>query len=146
MRGGQGKASRGTGRGTPPALQPQAGGQYEAVCHTAVGGRQSAGRDVRARVREWVGQSAACPSTGARGGRSPGLGEGPRVVHRRDAAACGWAPEKSCDPQKSRSRTRWRQIGRHIRGGAPLAVAWGTSGGAGLREAAGGPATRRAAT
>ena len=43
MQGWQGQASRGTGRGTPQALRPQAGGQYEAVCHTAVGVRQSAG-------------------------------------------------------------------------------------------------------
>jgi|SoiMetStandDraft_2_1073263.scaffolds.fasta_scaffold32466_1 hypothetical protein len=32
----EGQASRGTGRGTPQALRPQVGGQYESVCHTAV--------------------------------------------------------------------------------------------------------------
>ena len=64
----QGQASRGTGRGTPQALRSQTGGQYEPVCHTAVGVRQSAGWDVRARVREWVGESAACAGAGARDG------------------------------------------------------------------------------
>src|SRR4029453_3321733 len=97
----QGEGSRGTGRGTPRALRSQTGGQYEPVCHTAVGVRQSAGGDVRARVREWVGESAAGAGAGARDGGSPRLGEGTRGVHRRDAAAWGWAPKKTRHPQKS---------------------------------------------
>src|SRR6266568_3451115 len=92
-------------------LRPRTGGRYEPIFYTAVGVRQSTGWDVRARVREWVGEAAACPGAGARLGGSPRLGEGTRVVHRRDAAARRWAAEKSRDPQKSGSRARCQQIG-----------------------------------
>jgi len=37
-----------------------------------VGVRQFAGRDVRAWVREWISESAACPRVGARGGGALG--------------------------------------------------------------------------
>src|SRR5207244_12578059 len=90
------------------SLRPSTGGWYEPISSTAVGVRQSAGRDVRARVRMRVGESAAGPGAGARPGGRPRHGKGTRVVHRGDATACRWAAEKSRDAQRGGTRTRWR--------------------------------------